>query len=233
MYCNQVLMVTWNAYLTDSSNLRTLFWWIFTSVCIQSGPTVDNALLIACGLSLHGPMTNCSSNYASSVNDIVNSVSSIALFFGTLLHTTGWHCVNVIDSGKTRFNLHLTGFSFASVMWQILKHISIYVGMWRYIHQDFIPNWFGEPVSGLSLIEANFLVSCAHHWKSDITVPHGCMNGPNPFLGRILHKVYWHRHSLANRHSFLTPAKNEGIDIDNSGPIAGGMINQQMMFVYQ
>jgi len=33
--------------------------------------------------------------------------------------------------------------------------------------------------------------------------------------------------SLANRHSCLTPAKNDGIDIDNAGPIVGGMINQQ------
>jgi len=39
-------------------------------------------------------------------------------------------------------------------------------------------------------------------------------------------------HSLANRHSCLTPAKNEGIDIDSSGPIAERMINQQVIFVY-
>jgi len=39
-------------------------------------------------------------------------------------------------------------------------------------------------------------------------------------------------HSLAIRHSRLTPAKNEGIDIDSVGPIAEGMINQQMIFVY-
>jgi len=39
-------------------------------------------------------------------------------------------------------------------------------------------------------------------------------------------------HSLANRHSCLTPAKNEGIDIDGAGPIVEGMINQQTMFVY-
>ena len=39
-------------------------------------------------------------------------------------------------------------------------------------------------------------------------------------------------HSLANRHSCLTPAKNEGIDIDNAGPTAGGMISQQTIFVY-
>jgi len=39
-------------------------------------------------------------------------------------------------------------------------------------------------------------------------------------------------HSLANSHSCLTPAKNEGTDIDSSGPIAEGMINQQTKFVY-
>jgi len=39
-------------------------------------------------------------------------------------------------------------------------------------------------------------------------------------------------HSLANRHSCLTPAKNEGIDIDSPGPIAEGMIIQQTIFVY-
>jgi len=39
-------------------------------------------------------------------------------------------------------------------------------------------------------------------------------------------------HSLANSHSCLTPAKNEGTDIDNTGPIVEGMINQQTIFVY-
>jgi len=39
-------------------------------------------------------------------------------------------------------------------------------------------------------------------------------------------------HNLANRHSCLTPAKNEGIDIDHAGPVAGGMINQQTIFLY-
>jgi len=39
-------------------------------------------------------------------------------------------------------------------------------------------------------------------------------------------------HGLATRHSHLTPAKNEGIDIDNVGPIVEGIINQQMIFVY-
>jgi len=38
--------------------------------------------------------------------------------------------------------------------------------------------------------------------------------------------------SLANRHSCLTPAKNEGIDIDTAGPIAEGIINEQTTFVY-
>jgi len=32
-------------------------------------------------------------------------------------------------------------------------------------------------------------------------------------------------HSLANRHSYLTPAKNERIDTQNAGPIAEGMTN--------
>jgi len=39
-------------------------------------------------------------------------------------------------------------------------------------------------------------------------------------------------HSLAKRHSCLTPAKNEGTGINNAGPIAGGMINQQIIFFY-
>jgi len=39
-------------------------------------------------------------------------------------------------------------------------------------------------------------------------------------------------HGLANRHSCLTPAKNEGIDIKSSGPVMEGMINQQLIFVY-
>jgi len=39
-------------------------------------------------------------------------------------------------------------------------------------------------------------------------------------------------HSLASRHTCLTPAKNEGVDIDSVGPIAEGVINQQTIFVY-
>jgi len=42
----------------------------------------------------------------------------------------------------------------------------------------------------------------------------------------------WLDHSLANRHSCLTPAKNDGIDIDSAGPIAEGTTNRQTIFVY-
>jgi len=39
-------------------------------------------------------------------------------------------------------------------------------------------------------------------------------------------------HSLANRHSCPTPARNEHVDVDSTGKIVGGMINQQTVFVY-
>jgi len=44
------------------------------------------------------------------------------------------------------------------------------------------------------------------------------------FLSKLV--VLLLNHSLANKHSCLTPAENEGIDSDNSGSIAWGMINQ-------
>ena len=37
---------------------------------------------------------------------------------------------------------------------------------------------------------------------------------------------------LADRYSCLTPAKNEGIDIDSARPIAESMINQKTIFGY-
>jgi len=39
-------------------------------------------------------------------------------------------------------------------------------------------------------------------------------------------------HSLANRHSCLTPTKIYGIDIDSAGPVAEGVINQQTIYLF-
>jgi len=52
----------------------------------------------------------------------------------------------------------------------------------------------------------------------------------SPGSAEVWFKV-WSDHSLANRHSCLTPAKNEAIDSNSSGPIAEGTINQQTIFV--
>jgi len=38
---------------------------------------------------------------------------------------------------------------------------------------------------------------------------------------------------VANRYSCPTPAKNQNIHIDNAGPVAEGMMDQQTIFIYR
>jgi len=59
VYCNQVLMVTWSAYLMGNSSRKTQFWWTSTSAYIRSGHTMDSALHTLGGLNLHILMRKC------------------------------------------------------------------------------------------------------------------------------------------------------------------------------